>query len=337
MHAPGPVDEAAFQDGLASRVSRAYEATRLASPPRSEDRWVTGYLGEPCSPVWFVAENPSLGQVEKVTDPHPSPELQWTMTDGDKLFREALVAAGFKRGGPMEPGGWRCYITDVIKSAAVVKDYTALKASERWELACAWAPVLAWELSWGRPRIVVFLGDRAKQLATRLIRERRLPDPEGEWGARFRHVPHYVYVTARPDTRRDLPPNAPVRRNEFIADFGRIAGELEGLGAELRLSDGTILPLGPFREVDQGVSELRDIFRYGSDQGRFSFLQPFAYEPIGRPIPKAYAGRVAAEARDLLSVPGNGLGPPGLALLERLGDLQGDEPSSWRSTTPSSG
>ncbi|OAI40060.1 hypothetical protein AYO39_00170 [Actinobacteria bacterium SCGC AG-212-D09] len=335
MNVPGPLDRAAFDEGLEERISRAYEATRLARPPRPEHRWVTGYLGEPCSPVWFVAENPSLRQVEKVTDPDPSPELQWTMTAGDALFRDALVAAGFRRGGPMERGGWRCYITDVIKSAAVVKDFSALKGSERWELACAWAPVLEWELSWGRPRIVVFVGDRAERFTMRLIRERKLSNPEREWGARFRRVPHYVYVTRRPDTRRGLPRNAPARRNEFIADFGRIAGELDGLGAELRISDGTMLPLGRFREVDQAMSELRHVFRYGSGQGRFSFLQPFALEPIGPPIRRAYAEGIAAEARDLLGVPGNGLGPAGIALLERLGDLQGDEPSPRRSTTPS--
>ena len=123
----------------------------------------------------------------------------------------------------------------------------------------------------GEARIVVFVGGRAKEFTMRLIRERKLPDPEQDWGARFRQVPHYVYVTARPDTRRKLPPNAPARRDEFIADFGRIAGELDGLEAELRIMDGTIVRLGPFRDVDQGMSELRSALRYGSGGGDSAF------------------------------------------------------------------
>lgn len=278
------MDRAAFENRLASLIANAYDASELADRPQPEHSWVTGYLGEPFSPVWFIAENPSLRQVEKITDPDPSPERQRTMTKGVGLFRDALCTAGFKDGASMDPGGWRCYITDVIKSAAVVKEFSSVKASERWELACARAPVLAWELSCGQPKIIVFVGARARQYTQRLIRQARLPDPQREWNARFKEVPHYVYVTQRPDNRRKLRANDQLRRDEFIAEFGRIAAERDALHAELRTTDGARASLGTYKEVERERAALNSIFEAGSAMGRFSNLVWWLHEPLDAPV-----------------------------------------------------
>ena len=86
---------------------------------RQELPWLTGSLGDPFSPVWFVAEIPSLTRARAAIG--TSTNLQWSVSDGDRLLRETLTEHGFKTGNPMDEGGWRCYITDVIKSADVAK------------------------------------------------------------------------------------------------------------------------------------------------------------------------------------------------------------------------
>jgi len=83
---------------------------------RAEYPWVTGHLGDPFAPVWFIAEAPSLSRIEGAhgrTGVMPTPEMQWTISPGDKLFREMLAKHSFKTGGAFSPGGWRCYITGV--------------------------------------------------------------------------------------------------------------------------------------------------------------------------------------------------------------------------------
>jgi len=96
-----------FDDGLRVRISRVYRSAGGRFPDhRAEYGWVTGYLGDVFALVWFVAENPSLTQVEKISDPDPSPELQWTMSKGHLLFRGMLWEHGFKDGtSPTASGG----------------------------------------------------------------------------------------------------------------------------------------------------------------------------------------------------------------------------------------
>src|SRR5437899_2448473 len=64
---------------------------------RRDFPWLTGSLGDRYADIWFVAENPSLSQVRRAAG--NSPELQWSVSRGDKLFREMLVKHGFKTGG----------------------------------------------------------------------------------------------------------------------------------------------------------------------------------------------------------------------------------------------
>jgi hypothetical protein len=76
---------------------------------RKEHPWVTSWLGDPFAPVWFVAENPSLKQVEVVQlrMGNPTPEDQWSVSTGDQLLRGMLIRQGYKSGTWSSPGGWR--------------------------------------------------------------------------------------------------------------------------------------------------------------------------------------------------------------------------------------
>ena len=180
-----------------------------------------GCLGDPFAPVWFVAENPSLTQVERALD--ATPENQWNVSIGDKLFRQQLVAHGFKIGSFDSPGGWRCYITDVIKSVERVREWNRLPAREQQKVAEAWAPVLAWELELGRPRIVVSVGKRADRLLDHLQRLALIPPlPQ-----RLR-IDHYSYIGSRPDARTGLGPRHPDRLVAWSNQFDAVRAALEG-------------------------------------------------------------------------------------------------------------
>jgi hypothetical protein len=221
----------AFHAELKGRIDRVYKSSAGRFPDHRKDHpWVTGYLGDPFAPVWFVAENPSLTQVEKVSSSVATEELQWTISRGDRLFREMLFRYGFKAGtSSNSPGGWRCYITDVIKSTARVREHNEQPAAARRATADAWAPVLAWELERGRPQIIVSVGEVARSLLRQLIEKGAIPDPIKEWDARFMHIPHYVYVMSRPDNRRKLPPGDPQRQEEYSRLFAEIAKARDGL------------------------------------------------------------------------------------------------------------
>lgn len=52
-------------------------------------------------------------------------------------------ATQLKTTPPTVPGGWRCYITNVIKEADVVRDFVA---RDKQSLAIEWADVLKWEI-----------------------------------------------------------------------------------------------------------------------------------------------------------------------------------------------
>lgn len=67
----------AFQEGLVEQVSAVYRGVEnLFEDYREAYPWVTGYLGDAFAPVWFVAENPSLAQVQRISEPSPRPELR---------------------------------------------------------------------------------------------------------------------------------------------------------------------------------------------------------------------------------------------------------------------
>ena len=286
----------AFEDGLTVRVDRVYRAARGRFPDhRGEHPWVTGCLGDVFAPVWFVAENPSLTQVKKLknlSSSQLSPELQWTMSAGDRLLRRLLVRHGFKEGSdPLAPGGWHCYLTDVIKSTAFVKEHAEQPVHAFRAAAQAWAPVLSWELEWGRPRVVVCVGNRARALLNHLIETGAVADPAA-WGGWRTHIPHYVYVASRPDIRRKLGAAHPLREAEYDQQFATIAAVRDALPLRLRVSDGREYLLGTPR--DRGAT-LGDRRGCRSRQWAWPLVESLSRGPLRTTEPRSptRAGRQA--------------------------------------------
>jgi hypothetical protein len=198
MNARRRAEFAADMDRLAGLVyRRAKRDPHLhLRDHRQHHPWVTGWLGDPFAHVWFVAENPSLTQVEVVElrAGVPTVEDQWSVSRGDQLFRGMLVRHGYKRGNWSSPGGWRCYVTDVIKSADYAGKWSGLSRSDRIRVAEAWAPVLRNELEVGRPKVIVSLGDAARRFLDHLEAAGLIPTLPA------RHtVWHYSYLGSRPD------------------------------------------------------------------------------------------------------------------------------------------
>ncbi|MGH2351837.1 MAG: uracil-DNA glycosylase family protein, partial [Chloroflexota bacterium] len=140
------------------------------------------------------------------------------VSPGDKLFRAMLVKYGFKDGTVTSPGGWRCYITDVIKSVDRAEQWNKRPVAHHRAMAETWASVLAWELELGRPKIVVSVGAKVDRLLNFLL-QRRLVPPLGE---RMR-IAHYSYIGSRADAKRRLGPGNPIRLAEWEQEFAAIA------------------------------------------------------------------------------------------------------------------
>lgn len=221
--------KADFRSELISRTRQV-----LADGSDVEDHfcrfpWLTGALGDPEAGVWFVAENPSLTMVERARNPdggRPTEDAQWWASRGDKLFRDLLYKHGFKTTPPDEPGGWRCYITNIIKQPDYSKVWRHRSQNWRNEAAERWAPLFAWELEEGNPLLVVALGKTV---------ERILNDLDGIHFTlpTTTRIHHYSYVALRPEGR--LGPMHPERVERYDADFARVADEARSLGlANLR-------------------------------------------------------------------------------------------------------
>ena len=128
----------------------------------------------------FICENPSLTGVEKahvrtMSGGGPSIEDQWCGGVGSncvKRFRPALCELGLKTTAPLEPGGWRCYITNVIKEADVVGDFNT---RNKEELAAAWADILAWEIQQVSPKTIFTVGKASSNLVAFLQNRKLIP------------------------------------------------------------------------------------------------------------------------------------------------------------------
>ena len=79
------------------------------------------------------------------------------------LARPALCQLQLKTTPPTAPGGWRCYITNVIKEADVVRDFAARR---KQSLAIEW-DVLRWEIEQVSPDTILTVGDSASQPLTK--------------------------------------------------------------------------------------------------------------------------------------------------------------------------
>lgn len=146
----------------------------FADHPSLRDPGSAVSLGTPGAPVMLVCENASLTTAQR------SGGKPWETSWGDLMLRGALAGAWLDED--------RFYLTDVVKSATTGAQWRALGPSGRWEHACWWAPVLAVELTTGPPRVLVTVGNRARDLLDRLTSEGLVPAIP----ARRLHLPHYA-------------------------------------------------------------------------------------------------------------------------------------------------
>lgn len=169
--------------------------TRLDYASDPERKWVTGYLGDPFSGIWFVGENSSRKQVDLVVKQLgalgkvATRENQWWKSAADHLFRKALAQARFKDRPELEAGGWHCYVTDMIKEDPGVGSWNkGLNDDGRFERAKGWRDVLAWELEHSRPKMIVHMSRRGQGWFAKMF------GSDGGVGAESDYVPHYAYA-----------------------------------------------------------------------------------------------------------------------------------------------
>jgi hypothetical protein len=209
--------DSGYRAELLRRTGDVFESHPESYDHRRDFPWLTGALGDPYSGIWFVGENPSLGQVERVRDPRggpPTEEAQWWASRGDRLFRDLLVKHGFKEPPVDAPGGWKCYITNVIKEADYAQVWRGSPAQRRNDAARAWAPLLRWELEETRPVLLVALGKTVCSVLDQLGRQGlRFP--------RIETIQHYSYVALRP--RGAQGPMHPARVQEYDEEFAEVA------------------------------------------------------------------------------------------------------------------
>lgn len=213
-----------YEGEFERRVADVFRANPTFYDHRAQHLWLRGWLGDPHCGIYFIAENPSLRQVERARNPDggpPTPEAQWWASEGDKLFREALLGAGFKNGPVDAIGGWNCYVTNVIKEADRAKLWEGRPTTSKQAAAVAWSSLLQWEIDMGQPRLVVTMGGRTRDRVRELVRTGRLRVPVLD------HVVHFSYVAMRPGG--GLPRMHPDRVAAYMAEFVRLAERLRGL------------------------------------------------------------------------------------------------------------
>lgn len=156
-----------------------------------------GWLGDPSAKVWFISEAPSAWRLGRNRSAPLTPEDQWNLSPGDKRLRRALVKARFKRRGADDPDGWHCYLTVLSKSAVRYRRWRTLPMRVRMRTFEGWAPVLAWELETGRPRVLVAMGKETLRVLRRLERSGLIRIP-----GRLEYVWNYGYLM-QPGTNKD--------------------------------------------------------------------------------------------------------------------------------------
>jgi hypothetical protein len=203
-----------FEAGLRAQTDAIFRSHPDWYDHRRDFPWVTGGLGDPFAPVWFLMEYASLVQIERLT--HATPESQWSVSKGDEVLREMLIKHGFKTGVAAAPGGWRCYITNVVKSVERPEKWNAAVWEEWFAVAEAWAPVLAWQLAHGAARVLAVQGARTRKVLDHLVDRGLVETPPlvlTMWAS--------AYVASRPEGR--LGPMHPLRLAKHDEQFAQVA------------------------------------------------------------------------------------------------------------------
>jgi hypothetical protein len=182
--------------------------------------WLTGYIGDIDSKIWFIGENPSMQGVENVDARNTVKDenLQWNSHEGDWLLRDALTECGLKTGNPRENVGWNCYITNTIKLPEVVGKRNKEKNQNKNYLVSQikqWMPLLQLQINIGNPKVLIAMGKTAFNILTQM-RQLGLKTPELDI------IPHYSYIMLRPDPKRKLGPRHPLRIKEYKEEVLRI-------------------------------------------------------------------------------------------------------------------
>lgn len=165
---------------------KIHDRLRILQPPRWEEQiaeypWLYGALGDPHADVMFVCENPSLSALRSVAESPaggpPDFDTQWTGNPAnrrDRRFRKVLCDLGLKDGGIWEPGGWHCYITNVIKQAAIVGGWRKVPQLEKRRAARQWSDILQMEFDVVQPDNVFCVGGKAHEMVKWLQRNAAL-------------------------------------------------------------------------------------------------------------------------------------------------------------------
>lgn len=157
--------------------------TKYAQEQIERFPWLYGAHGQVPSRVMFICENPSLTGVinaglQTIDGGPPDIEAQWwggPRNNAAKRFRVVLHDLGLKTTPPTKRGGWRCYITNVVKEANLATDQNALSNTFRRQQARDWADILTWEIEKVRPEHYFSVGGWAAHFVQTLQREKLLP------------------------------------------------------------------------------------------------------------------------------------------------------------------
>jgi hypothetical protein len=208
---------------VASSIDAVFAAHPELHDHRSAYPWLTGWLGNPDAPVWFIGEKTSLAGLESLPPERirrRGPEAQWDPSfPGDRVLREGLIAAGL-HDGPLETlGGWRCYLTNVVKGAERVGSRKKRSQADRDAEARLWAPVLRTQMEYGQPRLFVCLGSIAARMLDAAAPSLPPLPPRDQ-------IYHYSYIGNRPERSTGLPRMHPARIAAYEADIARCAARL---------------------------------------------------------------------------------------------------------------
>lgn len=172
-------------DELRARINR--RLLELGTPHRKfqiATTWLYGALGAVPADVMFICENPSISgirsaSIDTIDGGLPDIEAQWwggRTNPAARRFRQVLYRTRLKTTPPGERGGWRCYITNVVKEANVAgADQRSRSRTDLQQQARAWAGVLAWEFDRIKPKHVFAVGHAAYGATRCLQTEGRLP------------------------------------------------------------------------------------------------------------------------------------------------------------------